>query len=75
MSEEIEKEVEETEPEEKYFYDDDIADIIFSLNSVYNNLSEIDTAIMDKTERRELEAWKEKLWRAMGFYIGQLTSE
>ena len=68
----VEEEIKKTETED-VITDDEVADILFSLISVFNNICEIDGAIFSKTKQRQLSNWKNNIWRNINFYQNLLS--
>lgn len=66
-----EEEIKKTE--EEIITDNEIADILFSLISVYNSIGEIDGAIFGKIKQRQLSNWKNNVWRTINFYQNLLS--
>jgi hypothetical protein len=69
--EEQEHKEEQKEPEQEYEYylDGDLAEILFSLLAVYEKVNDIDVAILGKVKAKQVENWKEIIWKTTNTYM------
>lgn len=76
MSEEVEEiQDDQTQEEDNAIIEKDqqYSDIVYGLSSTYNSLQDIDDKLLSKAKAAKLRAWKNKLWRSMGYYVDQLS--
>lgn len=75
MSDEKEIVDDQTKDEDQAIVDTDqkYSDIVYGLSSTYNSLQEIDDKLLTREKAKQLKAWKDKLWRSIGFYVDQLS--
>jgi glutathionyl-hydroquinone reductase len=43
----------------------EVAEILFSLTSVFNTLSEVDEMVLPEDQREQLKRWKRKIWKTI----------
>ena len=63
------------EQEWEYYLDGDLAEILFSLLAVYEKVNDIDGAILGKSRAKQLEKWKDIIWKTTNEYMEILGGE
>ena len=54
--------------------EDDVPSIVFYLIESFNSIEAMDTGLMDKQKKRQVENWKEHIWNTIDYYIKILPS-
>lgn len=72
MDEVKDKVEEEVLEEEKILEEQELADILFGLTSVYTTISEMDEKILPQSRAKQLRTWKRKIWRSIDYYVNCL---
>ncbi len=53
---------------------DEVPSIIFYLIESFNSIETMDTGLMGKPQKRQVDNWKEKIWNSIDYYIKILPS-